>query len=126
MIKRYQPTNSMICFVAFVIIFTATVTKGNDSLMLENSRLALNVGTDDGAIRSMYDKGLDMHYELKGLAFEFSTNDGAIKDLTPKDIQQSPDKIILKFETQDFTIDLFYTLDTSDGFVEKWENAKKR
>lgn len=107
MFKRYRLTNLMICFAGLVIVFTATGTKGSDTIVLENSRLALSIAADDGAIRSMHDKGLDIHYKLKGLAFELSANDATIKGLKPKDVQQSPGKVTLNYETLDFTIDFF-------------------
>lgn len=97
-----------------------------DYIVLENERIALAIGADDGAIQSIYDKNLDIHYELKGLAFEISTNDVTIKGLTPKDVQQNPERIILNFETPDFTIDLVYSLDAQDGFVEKWIEIKEK
>jgi hypothetical protein len=120
--------------IIFALIFMSNVQaakpsllkKEKDPVVLENAHLALIIGTDDGGIRSIHDKSLNIYYKLKGLGFEFSTNGGTIKGLAPKDVQQSPEKITLNFETQDLTIDLFYSLSAKDGFVEKWIEIKAK
>ena len=38
----------------------ASLFKEKDPVVLENSRLALSIGTDDGAIRGIYDKKLNI------------------------------------------------------------------
>ncbi|MCP4313820.1 MAG: LamG domain-containing protein, partial [Bacteroidetes bacterium] len=128
----------MIKIKALVIILTmaliskavavpqTTVRAGNDPIILENSRVALNIRSNDGAIRSMYDKSLDIYYEFEGLAFEILTNKGALKGLVPEDVQRSPERITLNFETPDFLIDLVYSLGAKNGFAEKWIEIKEK
>ncbi len=125
--------STLVKILAAVIILSTSMctnvsnkNKEKHSIVLENERIALIIGTDDGAIRSIYDKSLDNHHEFKGLAFEFSTNGDTIKGLVPKNVEQSPEKITLSFETPDFIINLFYSLGAKDGFVEKWIEIKEK
>ena len=111
--------------IIFTLIFMSNV-QATKPVVLENSRLALSIAADDGTIRSIHDKKLNIHYDLKGLGFEFSTNGGTIKGLTAKDVKQSPEKVTLNFESKDHTIDLSYSLGAKDGFVEKWIEIKAK
>jgi hypothetical protein len=62
-----------ITLLAALIILTSMPgckTSSLSSIVLENDRLSLEIGTNDGAIKSIHDKSLDVHYNLNGVAIE--------------------------------------------------------
>ena len=119
---------TLVVAVAVIIMSCMIGCKSSsiNTIVLENERLALRIGKDDGAIQSLHDKILNIDYELKGVAFEFLVDEDTIKGLNVINMQQSSGEITLNYETPDFTIDLFYALGATNGFVEKWIEVKKK
>ena len=98
----------------------------DDLAVLENPHLALHVGTNDGAIRSIHDKKLDITYQLKGFSFALDTDRGDAQTLTPTSLNHTDGTLTLTFETNDFNINLYYHLGPDDLFIEKWLDVKPR
>lgn len=107
---------------AFQLIFQCAGTTGarGESTVLENSRIALSVDNQLGAVRSIRDKELDVSYEVTGISFTVETGRGKVQALTPTSRKLVGDTLTFTFDTADFDIRLHYRLGPADRFIEKW------
>ena len=95
-----------------------------ETLRLENQRVAVEIDRQSGALRSIRDKEQDITYPFSGIGFSVITETGVIRAKNVVETKTSNDGVEMHFTEGRLNITLHYRLGTNDRFIEKWLTIK--
>ena len=90
-----------------------------ETLRLENPRIAVEIDQQSGAIQSIRDKEQDITYPFSGIGFSVITETGVIRAKNVVETKTSNDGVEMHFTEGRLNITLHYRLGTNDRFIEK-------
>ncbi len=109
-----------IVLVAALLAPVSQVRADEGHLLLENSRIAVEIDRESGALRSTHDKQQDEVYPQAGIGFEVMTTKGILRSERASAASAKTGQVKLQFSGNGLDIALHYRLGAGDHFIEKW------